>query len=84
MRRAQKETVGLNVGTRGNIAAGGFSDNPPVDSRPTLAEQGIDKNLAHQDRWVELEAAEPPRRPDSKRQARWFAPRWREPRQPFG
>jgi hypothetical protein len=47
LRRGQKEVVGLNVGTRGNIASGGLSNNPPVDIRPTLTEQGIDKNLAH-------------------------------------
>jgi N6-adenosine-specific RNA methylase IME4 len=52
LRQAQKESVGLNTGTRGNIAsvAGGLSENPPVDNRPTLASQGIDKNLAHQAR----------------------------------
>src|SRR5262245_11950517 len=44
MIREQKRTVGLN---RGN--AGGLSNNPP-DERPTLASQGIDKNLAHQAR----------------------------------
>ena len=42
--REQKRKVGLN---RGN--AGGFSNNPP-DDRPTLASQGIDKNLANQAR----------------------------------
>jgi hypothetical protein len=41
-RQAQKETVGLNAGTKGNIAHG------RVDEKPTLASQGIDKNLAHQ------------------------------------
>jgi N6-adenosine-specific RNA methylase IME4 len=48
LRQAQKETVGLNAGTRGQFA-GGLKNNPP-DSRPTLASQGIDKNLAHQAR----------------------------------
>lgn len=52
LRQAQKETVGLNVGA----AAGGEKTSPrglfenPRDSRPTLASQGIDKNLAHQAR----------------------------------
>jgi len=44
LRQAQKETVGLNEGTKGNIAHG------RVDEKPTLASQGIDKNLAHQAR----------------------------------
>jgi N6-adenosine-specific RNA methylase IME4 len=48
LRQAQKETVGLNTGTRGQLA-GGLKNNPP-DSRPTLASQGVDKNLAHQAR----------------------------------
>jgi N6-adenosine-specific RNA methylase IME4 len=49
---AQKETVGLNRGAAG----GGKKDGPrgllinPRDTRPTLASQGIDKNLAHQAR----------------------------------
>jgi N6-adenosine-specific RNA methylase IME4 len=52
LRQAQKETVGLNRGA----AAGGEKDGPrgslvnPRDVRPTLASQGIDKNLAHQAR----------------------------------
>jgi N6-adenosine-specific RNA methylase IME4 len=51
LRQAQKETVGLNQGAAG----GGAKDGPrgllnPRDSRPTLASQGIDKNLAHQAR----------------------------------
>jgi N6-adenosine-specific RNA methylase IME4 len=53
MIRAQKESVGLNTGTagKGRPVLGGFSENPPkTDERPTLASQGIDKNLAHQAR----------------------------------
>jgi N6-adenosine-specific RNA methylase IME4 len=46
MRQAQKETVGLNRGLAGSEITG-FSKNPVKDSRPTLASQGIDKNLAH-------------------------------------
>jgi hypothetical protein len=48
----QRETVGLNRGTAGGGNAnvsGGLSGNP-VDDRPTLAEAGIDKNLAHRAR----------------------------------
>jgi hypothetical protein len=41
---AQRETVGLNAGARGVGTA------VRVDEKPTLAEQGIDKNLAHQAR----------------------------------
>jgi N6-adenosine-specific RNA methylase IME4 len=50
--QAQKDTVGLNQGAAG----GGKKDGPrgllinPRDLRPTLASQGIDKNLAHQGR----------------------------------
>ena len=50
--KAQKETVGFNQGAAG----GGEKDGSrgllinPRDSRPTLAMQGIDKNLAHQAR----------------------------------
>jgi N6-adenosine-specific RNA methylase IME4 len=48
MIRAQKETVGLNQGAvRGKT---GLKGNPVLDPRPTLASQGIDKNLAHQAR----------------------------------
>jgi hypothetical protein len=43
-RQAQKETVGLNAGARG------VGTKVRVDEKPTLAEQGIDKNLAHQAR----------------------------------
>jgi hypothetical protein len=52
MIEAQKETVGLNTGTagKGRPAKGGLQQNPPKDLRPTLASQGIDKNLAHQAR----------------------------------
>src|SRR5262249_9246550 len=47
--QAQKDSVGLNRGAAG----GGKKDGPrgllinPRDLRPTLASQGIDKNLAH-------------------------------------
>jgi hypothetical protein len=50
--KAQKESVGLNTGAAG----GGEKDGPrgllknPRDNRPTLASQGINKNLAHQAR----------------------------------
>jgi hypothetical protein len=50
--QAQKETVGLNRGAAG----GGAKDGPrgvlitPRDTRPTLAEQGVDKNLAKRSR----------------------------------
>lgn len=40
MRQAQKETFGLNTGSQGRR----------VDEKPTLADQGIDKNLAQQGR----------------------------------
>jgi hypothetical protein len=46
---AQKEDIGFNAGTagRGRPILGGVSDTPPkTDGRPTLAEAGIDKNLA--------------------------------------
>ena len=39
LRVAQKETVGLNSGVRW------VGDKPTEDARPTLASQGIDKNL---------------------------------------
>jgi N6-adenosine-specific RNA methylase IME4 len=42
LRQAQKDSVGLNAGRLRR----GLSDNPR-DERPTLASQGIDKNLAH-------------------------------------
>jgi N6-adenosine-specific RNA methylase IME4 len=45
LRQAQKETVGLSQG--GRPAKTGLSENPVL---PTLAMQGIDKNLAHQGR----------------------------------
>jgi N6-adenosine-specific RNA methylase IME4 len=44
LRQAQKETVGLNRGVRW------VGKKPAEDDRPTLASQGIDKNLAHQAR----------------------------------
>jgi len=48
LREAQKATVGLNQGAvRGKT---GLKNNPVLDTRPTLASQGIDKNLAHQAR----------------------------------
>jgi hypothetical protein len=52
--QAQRETVGLNTGARGQLrgkdVSGGFLKNPPEDDHPTLAESGIDKNLAHRAR----------------------------------
>lgn len=48
LRRAQAETVGLAKGGQ-PYQSTGLSNNP-VESRPTLASQGIDKNLAHQAR----------------------------------
>jgi N6-adenosine-specific RNA methylase IME4 len=45
LRQAQKESVGLSQG--GRPTKTGLSDNPVL---PTLAMQGIDKNLAHQAR----------------------------------
>src|SRR5262249_1672646 len=49
LRRAQKETVGLNRGVKGSEITG-LKKNPVMDDRPTLASQGIDKNLAHKGR----------------------------------
>jgi N6-adenosine-specific RNA methylase IME4 len=49
LRVAQKEMVGLNTGTRGQLS-GGLTVNPPGKDKPTLASQGIDKNLAQQAR----------------------------------
>jgi hypothetical protein len=48
LRRAQKETVGLATGKEGKRKALGLAENP--SDRPTLASQGIDKNLAQQAR----------------------------------
>jgi N6-adenosine-specific RNA methylase IME4 len=48
LRLAQKETVGLNQGAVPGKT--GLRGNPVLDPRPTLANQGIDKNLAHQAR----------------------------------
>jgi N6-adenosine-specific RNA methylase IME4 len=48
MRVAQKESVGLNQGAMPGKT--GLRGNPVLDPRPTLASQGIDKNLAHQAR----------------------------------
>src|SRR5712664_586193 len=45
LRQAQKETVGL--AEPGRPPKNGLSENP---IKPTLASQGIDKNLAHQAR----------------------------------
>lgn len=45
LRQAQKKTVGLHEGGRPKT---GLSDNPVL--KPTLASQGIDKNLANQAR----------------------------------
>jgi N6-adenosine-specific RNA methylase IME4 len=48
MRQAQAATVGLNQGAVPGKT--GLKANPVLDSRPTLASQGIDKHLAHQGR----------------------------------
>ena len=45
LRQVQSETVGLSVGARGSREKGAR-----VDDKPTLASQGLDKNLAHQAR----------------------------------
>ena len=45
LRREQKETVGLSAGTRGSRVKGAR-----VDEKPTLASQGMGKNLAQQAR----------------------------------
>ena len=44
MRVEQRDSVGLNGGVRR------VGDKPAEDDRPTLSQQGIDKNLAHQAR----------------------------------
>src|SRR5262249_33537789 len=51
LRQAQKETVGLATGGEhgGRAKIDGLRKNPSI-IRPTLAMQGIDKNLAHQAR----------------------------------
>ncbi|SRR5712691_9938665 len=46
LRQAQKETIGLNTGAKGI----GTSKGVRVNEKPTLASQGIDKNLAQQAR----------------------------------
>ena len=51
LRVAQKETVGLNTGTRGQLS-GGLKKNPPGKGKPTLASQGIEKNLAQEGRML--------------------------------
>ncbi|UGA46704.1 hypothetical protein HU230_0011950 [Bradyrhizobium quebecense] len=47
---AQKETVGLNTGSRGQLrgrnVSGGSVSEQPEDDRPTLAEAGIDRKLS--------------------------------------
>jgi hypothetical protein len=47
---AQKKSVGLNKGTRGQLkgrkTSGGVKKEPPDDDRPTLADVGIDKKLS--------------------------------------
>ena len=48
MRQAQKQTVGLNQGAIAGKT--GVRATPVLDARPTLASQGIDKNLAKQAR----------------------------------
>jgi hypothetical protein len=49
LRRAQKETLGLNSGAAGGGEKDGPRESPvnPRDLRPTLSSQGIDKHLAH-------------------------------------
>lgn len=48
LRQAQKETVGLATSREGKRKSLGLAENP--SDKPTLASQGIDKNLAHQAR----------------------------------
>jgi hypothetical protein len=48
LRQSQKETVGLNQGAVPGKT--GVRATPVLDPRPTLASQGIDKNLAKQAR----------------------------------
>ncbi len=48
LRQAQKQAVGLNQGAVPGKT--GLRGNPVLDARPTLASQGVDKNLAHQAR----------------------------------
>jgi hypothetical protein len=48
LRESQKETVGLDRGAKGSVS--GAVKTPVMDERPTLASQGIDKNLAKQAR----------------------------------
>jgi N6-adenosine-specific RNA methylase IME4 len=47
---AQKETVGLNTGSRGQLkgrdVSGGTKSEQPEDRRPTLAKAGIDRKLS--------------------------------------
>jgi N6-adenosine-specific RNA methylase IME4 len=47
---AQKRTVGLNAGSRGQLkgreVSGGTKSEQPEDNRPTLAEAGIDRKLS--------------------------------------
>jgi N6-adenosine-specific RNA methylase IME4 len=51
LRQAQKETIGLAAGgEHGGRAGVDGSRKNPSNARPTLASQGIDKNLAHQAR----------------------------------
>jgi hypothetical protein len=49
LRKAQKETIALAIGGEqgGRTGIDGLRKNPS-NSRPTLASQGVDKNLAHQ------------------------------------
>jgi N6-adenosine-specific RNA methylase IME4 len=48
LRQAQKDTIGLNQGAVPGQT--GLRGSPVLDPRPTLASQGIDKNLAQQAR----------------------------------
>jgi hypothetical protein len=76
LRQSQKETVGLNRGAAG----GGKKEGPrgalitPRDLRPTLASQGIDKNLAKQGRVLGALSDEKSRRWSLRRATRSRGP----------
>jgi len=53
---AQKETVGLNGGLAGKVITG-TGTGPPKDTRPTLAEAGIDKKLSSRSQKLALHCA---------------------------
>jgi hypothetical protein len=50
MMRPQDKAIGTRGDFRGRDSSGGFSKNPPEKDVPSLALQGIDKNLAHKAR----------------------------------